>query len=110
MVNFALLLRVREIIEAHGLRQANTLTSLEILAFSLPAVFIGPLAGVMADRVDRRVLMAATNIVRAVAMALFLVINPSWHVQTILIATYFVTVIFRHCRAVLRSGTRRDHT
>jgi MFS family permease len=94
MVNFALLLRVREIIEHHGLRQANTLTSLEILAFSLPAVFVGPLAGVMADRMDRRVLMAATNAVRAVAMALFLIIDPAWHVQTILIATYFVTVIF----------------
>ena len=94
MVNFALLLRVREIIEHHDLRQANTLTSLEILAFSLPAVFVGPLAGVMADRIDRRVLMSATNVVRAVAMALFLIISPSWHVQTILIATYFVTVIF----------------
>ena len=94
MVNFALLLRVREIIEHHGLSQANTLTSLEILAFSLPSVFIGPLAGVIADRFDRRVLMAATNIVRAIAMALFLVISPSWHVQTILIATYLVTVVF----------------
>jgi MFS family permease len=94
MVNFALLLRVREIIEHHGLRQANTLTSLEILAFSLPAVFVGPLAGVMADRMDRRVLMSATNVVRAIAMALFLIISPEWHVQTILIATYFVTVIF----------------
>jgi MFS family permease len=94
MVNFALLLRMREIIEHHDLRQANTLTSLEILAFSLPAVFIGPLAGVLADRFDRRVLMSATNVVRAVAMALFLIISPSWHVQSILIATYFVTVIF----------------
>jgi MFS family permease len=94
MVNFALLLRIREIIEHHDLRQANTLTSLEILAFSLPAVFIGPLAGVVADRMDRRALMAITNVVRAVAMALFLIISPSWQVQIILIATYLVTVIF----------------
>jgi MFS family permease len=94
MVNFALLLRMREIIEHHDLNQANTLTSLEILAFSLPSVFIGPLAGVVADRFDRRVLMAATNVVRAVAMALFLIISPSWNVQAILVATYFVTVIF----------------
>jgi len=94
MVNFALLLRVREIIEHHGLKQANTLTSLEILAFSLPSVFIGPLAGVVADRFDRRLVMAATNGVRAVAMALFLIIDPAWHVQSILIATYLVTVVF----------------
>ena len=94
MVNFALLLRVREIIEHHGLRQANTFTSLEILAFSLPSVLLGPLAGVMADRMDRRTLMAATNVVRAVAMALFLIIDPRWQVQLILISTYLVTFLF----------------
>jgi MFS family permease len=94
MVNFALLLRVREIIDHHNLSQANTLTSLEILAFSLPSVMFGPLAGVMADRMDRRALMAATNVLRAVAMLLFLVISPSWHVETILIATYVVTFLF----------------
>lgn len=94
MVNFALLLRMREIIEHHNLSQANTLTSLVILAFSIPSVMFGPLAGVVADRVDRRALMAATNGVRAVAMGLFLVISPSWHVQTILVATYVVTFLF----------------
>lgn len=94
MVNFALLLRVREIIEHHDLSQANTLTSLEILAFSLPSVFVGPLAGVIADRVDRRTLMAGTHVLRAVAMVLFLVIQPSWQVEAILISTYVVTLVF----------------
>ncbi len=94
MVNFALLLRVREIIEHHHLSQANTFTSLEILAFSLPSVLFGPLAGVMADRMDRRTLMAATNVLRAVAMVLFLVIQPNWQVEAILISTYVVTFLF----------------
>ena len=94
MVNFALLLRVREIIEHHNLSQANTFTSLEILAFSLPSVIFGPLAGVMADRVDRRTLMAATNVLRAVAMVLFLIIQPTWQVEAILISTYVVTFLF----------------
>jgi MFS family permease len=94
MVNFALLLRVREIIEHHGLRQANTFTSLEILAFSLPSVLFGPLAGVMADRMDRRTLMAATNALRAAAMVLFLVISPTWQVEAILVSTYVVTFLF----------------
>jgi len=94
MVNFALLLRVREIIEHHDLSQANTFTSLEILAFSLPSVVVGPLAGVMADRVDRRALMAATNVLRAVAMVLFLVIQPTWPVESLLISTSVVTVLF----------------
>ncbi|HET8524861.1 MAG TPA: MFS transporter [Thermomicrobiales bacterium] len=94
MVNFALLLRVRNIIEVHDIQQANTAISLVILAFSLPSVLFGPLAGVMADRMNRRLLMAATNALRAVAVLCFLVINPEWHVETILVATYLVTFLF----------------
>ena len=94
MVNFALLLRVRSIVEVHGLEQANTAISLVILAFSLPSVLFGPLAGVMADRTNRRTLMAAVNGLRAVAVVLFLVIRPGWHVETILAAYYLVTFLF----------------
>ena len=94
MVNFALLLRVSNIIEIHDLGQANTAISLVILAFSLPSVLFGPLAGVMADRVNRRTLMAVTNLLRAVAVVCFLVIRPGWHVETILAATYVVTFLF----------------
>lgn len=94
MVNFALLMRVQNIIQIHDITQANTATSLVILAFSLPAVLFGPVAGVMADRFNRKHVMFATNILRAAAMVLFLAIRPSWHVQTILAATYAVTFVF----------------
>lgn len=94
MVNFALLLRVRNIVEVHGLGQANTAISLVILAFSLPSVLFGPLAGVMADRVNRRILMAVVNGLRAAAVVLFLVIRPGWQVDSILIAHYVVTFLF----------------
>jgi MFS family permease len=94
MVNFALLLRVRSIIEVHDLRQANTAISLVILAFSLPSVLFGPIAGVIADRMNKRIVMAGTNLLRAVAVACFLVIRPNWHVETILIAHYLVTFLF----------------
>lgn len=94
MVNFALLLRVRDIVEIHGLEQANTAISLVILAFSLPSVLFGPVAGVVADRTNRRTLMSAVNLLRAVAVVLFLVIRPGWQVQTILLAHYLVTFLF----------------
>ena len=94
MVNFALLLRVRNIVEVHDLQQANTAISLVILAFSLPSVLFGPLAGVVADRFNRRTVMAAVNGLRAVAVVLFLVIRPGWHVETILVAHYVVTFLF----------------
>ncbi|MCC6791714.1 MAG: MFS transporter [Thermomicrobiales bacterium] len=94
MINFALLVRVRNIVEIHDLRQANTAISLVIIAFSLPAILFGPLAGVLADRVNRRRMMAATNIVRSAAVLCFLLIRPGWHVETILVATYLVTFLF----------------
>src|SRR5688572_31224970 len=61
------------------------------LAFSLPAVLFGPIAGVIADRFEKRWVLVATNALRAAAMVLFLVIRPGWHVETILAATYLVT-------------------
>lgn len=94
MINFALLLRVRDIVEIHNLPNPNTAISLVILAFSLPAVFFGPLAGVLADRSNKRVLMAILNVARAIAVLMFLAIQPGWHVQTILFAYYIVTFLF----------------
>lgn len=94
MVNFALLLRVRNIVEIHDIRQANTAISLVILAFSLPAVLFGPIAGVLADKANKKVVMGSTHLLRAVAVSLFLIIRPTWHVSSILIATYLVTFLF----------------
>lgn len=94
MINFALLLRVRGVVEVHDLPHANTAISLVILAFSLPAVLFGPVAGVLADRFNKRTLMAVLNIGRAGAVLLFLVIRPGWHVETILAAYYVVTFFF----------------
>ncbi len=94
MINFALLLRVRDVVEIHDLPQANTAISLVILAFSLPAVLFGPLAGVIADRSNKRTLLALLNVARAATVLLFLVIRPGWHVETILAAYYIVTFVF----------------
>jgi MFS family permease len=94
MINFSLLLRVRDVVETHDVAQANTAISLVILAFSLPAILFGPVAGVVADRINKRTLMAVLNIARAVAVLLFLFIQPAWHPQTILVAYYVVTFLF----------------
>ncbi len=94
MINFSLLLRVRSVVEAHDVAQANTAISLVILSFSLPAVLFGPVAGVVADRVNKRILMAVLNVARAVAVLLFLLIRPEWHPETILAAYYIVTFLF----------------
>lgn len=94
MVDFAMLLRVSGAVEFHGVAQANTAISLVILAFSIPGVIFGPFAGAVADRVDRKLLMALVNVLRAGGVFLFLVVRPEWHVQTILAGYYAIAFFF----------------
>jgi MFS family permease len=94
MVDFSLLLRVGEIVDFHDIAQANVAVSLVILAFSLPAVVFGPIAGAVADRVSRRNLMIIVNVVRGILAALFIVVQTSWPVQIALGATYFFAFLF----------------
>ena len=52
----------------------NTAVSLLILSFLVPAVLFSAVAGVYVDRVDRRIMLIATNILRGFAtIGLFLV-------------------------------------
>lgn len=94
MVDFSLLLSVGEVVEYHNIAQANTAVSLVILAFSLPAVIFGPIAGAVADRVSRRNLMVIVNVVRALLVALFLLVQPSWPVPLALGVTYLTAFLF----------------
>jgi len=94
MVDFSLLLRVGEAVDFHEVSQANTAVSFVILAFSLPAVVFGPIAGAVADRMSRRTLMIITNIVRAALVLLFLLVQPSWPVQIALASYYSISFLF----------------
>jgi MFS family permease len=47
-------------------------TGLTLFAEHLPSLLLGPVAGVLSDRFDRRVLMVATDLLRAAAIALLL--------------------------------------
>lgn len=58
------------IILAYRVSGANTGVAITLLAYTLPAVAIAPLAGVFADRYNRKRLMVWTNLVRAVLIAL----------------------------------------
>src|SRR4026208_2458464 len=53
--------------------QPNTAVSLLILSFLVPAVLFSAVAGVYVDRIDRRLVLIATNILRgAMFVALYL--------------------------------------
>ena len=94
MVDFSLLLSVGEVVEFHKIAQANTAVSFVILAFSLPSVIFGPIAGVVADRISRRTIMVAVNAVRAILVVFFLLINPSWQVGLALGGYYALAFLF----------------
>ncbi len=94
MVDFSLLLSVGEVVEIHKVAQANTAVSFVILAFSLPSVVFGPIAGAVSDRVSRRNVMIAVNIIRAVLVVFFLLLQPTWPVQISLAAFYSLAFLF----------------
>jgi MFS family permease len=94
MVDFSLLLRVGEVVAYHNVAQANTAVSFVILAFSLPSVIFGPIAGAVADRINRRNLMGAVNGLRALLVIPFLLIQPAWPVQIALGSIYVIAFLF----------------
>lgn len=94
MVDFSLLLSVGEVVDFHHVAQANTAVSFVILAFSLPSVVFGPIAGAVADRVSRRNVMVAVNVVRAILVVFFLLIQPTWPVAVSLASFYALAFLF----------------
>jgi MFS family permease len=88
-------------------------TGLTLAAEFLPPVLLGPVAGVLVDRWDRRRLMIGADVVRAAAVALLLLAREPgdiWLVYLALAAESVGTVVFRpaaqaHTPAVVGTGT-----
>lgn len=66
VINFAV------VVEVERLTRSSTNVSWVIVSFSLPAVLLGPLAGVFVDRTSKRAVLLWTNILRALLMLAFL--------------------------------------
>jgi MFS family permease len=73
------------IILAYRLSRGSTEVAITLLAYTVPAVAISPLAGVFADRHDRKLIMVATNLVRAALIALIPLASlvPALHHDTL---------------------------
>lgn len=69
-----------------------------MMARLLPSVFFGPVAGVLADRYDRRRLLVATDLSRA---ALFVAIASSREIPTLFILTFAV-----ECLSLLHAAAK----
>jgi len=58
------------IILAYRFSHGSTPVAVTLLAYTVPAVTIAPLAGVLADRHDRKFIMIGSNLIRALLIAL----------------------------------------
>jgi MFS family permease len=65
------------LVEVYRQTGSNTAVSGLVLAFTLPALTVGLLAGVLVDRVDKRQVLMLTNALRAVIAGLFLIATSS---------------------------------
>lgn len=81
MMNFVLLLHIAQ------KTNSNTADAIFILAVTIPAVVFGPLAGVFADRSEKKIVLFVCNLLRA-ALALIFIISSEE-----LIILYFLAII-----------------
>jgi MFS family permease len=82
--------------------QSNTAVSLLILSFLVPAVVFSAVAGVYVDRVDRRVILVATNVLRGLAfVALYLVGTNLALILVLNVTVSTITVFFAPAEAAM---------
>jgi MFS family permease len=82
--------------------QSNTAVSLLILSFLVPAVAFSAVAGVYVDRIDRRLILIATNLLRGAAFVALYLVGPNLAVILLLnIAISTITVFFAPAEAAM---------
>ena len=82
---------------AHVLSSTGSLlaTGLVVAAEYLPFLLLGPVSGVLVDRVDRRTLLIGTDVARAGAVALMFAADQApWIVHVAVLAESVATVVF----------------
>ena len=96
MVLFALIVIVRD---ATG---SNTANALLILTFLVPAVLLSAVAGVYVDRIDRRLILIGTNLIRGLLfIALWAVGENFWLIILFNTAISIVNVFFSPAEAAM---------
>src|ERR1700682_4593860 len=71
----------------------SQLTGVQI-AYMLPIVFVGPIAGVFVDRWPLKPTLVASDLIRAVLALLLIPATPLWHVYLVLAALSCVSAFF----------------
>ncbi|CAN5631071.1 MFS transporter [soil metagenome] len=82
--------------------RSNTSVSLLILSFLVPAVIFGAVAGVYVDRMDRRLILVSTNVLRGLAfLALLFVVGDLAYIYLLTIVVSTLTTFFGPAEAAM---------
>src|SRR5689334_815696 len=82
------------IILAYHISGGSTSVAVTLLAYTVPAVLFAPPAGVIADRVDRKLIMVWCNLGRAAVVALIPIASVIPGVQNDFIHLLVITLVF----------------
>jgi MFS family permease len=91
LLNFALIIQVFN--ATAGSRFGNVAVSLLVLAFGVPSIFFAAFAGAMVDRWDRRLVMVASNTLRAGLVLLYIPLHH--HLLGILLLSFIISSIMQ---------------
>jgi MFS family permease len=85
----------------HDLTGSTTAIGLALALRALPRFTIGPFAGLLADRMDRRKLVIASNLIRAVLVAALPFTHAAWQAYALSLASAVFGPIHRPARSAL---------
>lgn len=81
-------------VELEGADRAPAIVAIALTLRVAAYVALGPVAGVIADRVDRRTLLAACHLGRAVIVAAMVVVTAPWQVYVLILLLNVLTALF----------------
>ena len=81
-------------VELEGAERAPVVVAIALTLRVAAYVALGPIAGVVADRVDRRALLTLCHVGRAVVVALLTFVTAAWQVYVLILALNVLTALF----------------
>ncbi|HSN44591.1 MAG TPA: MFS transporter [Propionibacteriaceae bacterium] len=81
-------------VQLEGSARAPIVVSIALTLRVIAFVVLGPIAGVVADRLDRRLLLTGCHVGRMVSVGLMFAVTEAWHVYMLILLTNAFTAFF----------------
>ncbi len=103
---------IASIILVNRYLDSNTAVGLLFVARALPPFLLGPAAGVIADRFNRKTVLIATDLLRAVVVLGFLLVDRperAWLIYACTITQFVISAFFEPARAAILPSLVEGH-